>query len=53
MFKRRDFIKTLGLTSVGYFGLQESIFANPQEIPQTTAFKPIRVRGRVIGRAHV
>jgi len=48
MFKRRDFIKTLGLTSVGYFGLQETLFANTQITAQTTAFKPIRIRGRVL-----
>ncbi|REG94195.1 calcineurin-like phosphoesterase C-terminal domain-containing protein [Algoriphagus antarcticus] len=48
MFKRRDFIKTLGLTSVGYFGLQEILLANPQNTQLTTVFKSIRIRGRVL-----
>lgn len=47
MFNRRDFIKTLGLTSVGYFGLQETLLANPQKQAENIAFKPIRIRGRV------
>ncbi|WP_057940370.1 calcineurin-like phosphoesterase C-terminal domain-containing protein [Algoriphagus resistens] len=47
MFNRRDFIKTLGLTSVGYFGLQETLLANPQKQAGNRAFKPIRIRGRV------
>lgn len=48
MFKRRDFIKTLGLSSVGYFGLNETLFANNQIQTQSTTFKPIRIRGRVL-----
>ncbi|PZX55776.1 calcineurin-like phosphoesterase C-terminal domain-containing protein [Algoriphagus chordae] len=47
MYKRRDFIKTLGLTSVGYFGIQESLFAKPQNIAEPQTFKSIKVRGRV------
>jgi hypothetical protein len=52
MFNRRDFIKGLGLTSVGWMGLGDSVFAQLQkELPNQnlpTIFNPIRVRGRVL-----
>lgn len=48
MFKRRDFIKTLGLTSVGYFGLQEALMADSANQALHTSFKSIRIRGRVL-----
>ena len=52
MFNRRDFIKGLGLTSVGWLGLGDSVFAQVQkEFPiqkLPTIFSPIRIRGRVL-----
>lgn len=52
MFNRRDFIKGLGLTSVGWIGFGDSVFAQLQkELPIQnipTIFNPIRVRGRVL-----
>lgn len=52
MFKRRDFIKGLGLTSVGWMGFGDSVFAEInksfpiQNLP--SVFSPIRIRGRVL-----
>ena len=48
MFRRRDFIKTLGLTSVGYLGFQEPIFAKNEPLEALAPFQSIRIRGRVI-----
>lgn len=50
MFKRREFIKALGLTSAGFLGLGDSVLADVHGKPfQTlpTVFSPIRIRGRV------
>ena len=51
MFKRREFIKSLGLTSLGWIGFGDTVLAEIQhEFPQAklpTLFSPIRVRGRV------
>jgi len=50
MFKRRDFIKTLGLTSAGWMGMSNVVLAGIQSDTtqaNTAQFKPIRVRGRV------
>lgn len=52
MFNRRDFIKGLGLTSVGWMGFGDSVFAQVQkEFPiqnLPSVFAPIRIRGRVL-----
>jgi hypothetical protein len=52
MFNRRDFIKGLGLTSVGWLGFGDSVFASIQkEFPiqnLPSVFNPIRIRGRVL-----
>jgi hypothetical protein len=51
MFRRRDFIKSLGLTSVGWLGFGDSVLAEIQrEFPLQnlpSLFSPIRIRGRV------
>lgn len=49
MSNRRDFIKTLGLTSTGIFGLGTSLFAESIPVlPEAKLpFAPIRIRGRV------
>jgi hypothetical protein len=52
MFNRRDFIKGLGLTSVGWIGFGDSVFAQVQkEFPiqnLPSVFSPIRISGRVL-----
>jgi hypothetical protein len=49
MFNRREFIKTIGLTTTGIAGLGGSLFAANFEkraiLP--SVFSPIRIRGRV------
>ena len=50
MFKRREFIKALGLTSAGFLGLGDSVLADVHGKPfqaLPTVFSPIRIRGRV------
>lgn len=52
MFNRRDFIKGLGLTSVGWIGFGDSVFADIQKEVKLrnlpSVFAPIRIRGRVL-----
>lgn len=51
MFNRRDFIKGLGLTSVGWLSLGDLAFSkeiqNQADFRIPTVFAPIRVKGRV------
>jgi hypothetical protein len=51
MFNRRDFIKSLGLTSAAWLSLGDSVFADIQrEFPlqnQPLLFFPIRIKGKV------
>ncbi|OOG74844.1 calcineurin-like phosphoesterase family protein [Algoriphagus sp. A40] len=51
MFKRRDFIKSLGLTSVAWLGMGDSVLAEIQrKFPVSSLpslFSPIRIRGKV------
>lgn len=52
MFNRRDFIKGLSLTSIGWIGFGDSVFANIQKEVKLqnlpSVFSPIRIRGRVL-----
>lgn len=51
MFRRRDFIKSLGLTSVAWLGMGDSVLAEIQrEFPVSSLpslFSPIRIKGKV------
>lgn len=49
MFNRRDFIKTLGLTSSGLVGLGPQVFGQGKSLLNNTSgvFSPIRIKGRV------
>lgn len=51
MFKRREFIKSLGLSSVAWLGMGDAVFAGVQkELPVLdlpTLFSPIRIKGKV------
>ncbi len=51
MFKRRDFIKSLGLSSVAWLGMGDAVLAGIQkELPVLdlpSMFNPLRVRGKV------
>jgi len=50
MFKRRDFIKSLGLTTAAYFALGKDALADVQKNQAAASFPgfyPIRIRGKV------
>ncbi|MEY3644642.1 MAG: hypothetical protein RLZZ207_1337 [Bacteroidota bacterium] len=50
MFKRREFIKSIGLTTAGYFTLGENVLGKVQKNQAAAAllgFYPIRIRGKV------
>src|SRR5690606_17684896 len=51
MFKRRDFIKSLGLTSAAWLGMGDTVFAGiKKELPILnfpSVFNVIRIKGRV------
>ena len=50
MFKRRDFIKSLGLTTAAYFTLGEDALGEVQKNQAAAGllgFYPIRIRGKV------
>ena len=59
MWNRRNFIKSIGLTTTGIVGIGADLFAEEAKIklPQKIGFVPIRIRGRVttsgIGVYHV
>jgi hypothetical protein len=51
MFKRRDFIKSLGLTTAAYFALGKDALAEVQKNQAAVSFPgfyPIRIRGKVL-----
>ena len=51
MFKRRDFIKTLGLTSVAWLGMGDAVMAEIERelslFRFPSVFSPIRIKGKV------